>query len=196
MRGILEVKDGRIVNYKPGIGFMVVSVGAACNFKCRDCGSLCPYVQSEYRRQDVESVIDDLKIFLDAVAVVRKLQIQGGEPFIYSDLDKLVDFVGNDDRVQRCIIATNGSITPSDKLMSTLKKNDAEIRISNYNLFPEKIKHLEEKCDEFGVKHDMYNFTSGSAMWFDHGGISQPPPVSRVSSRLKKNITAVETAIA
>ena len=194
MRGTLEVKDGRIVNYKPGIGFIVVSVGAACNFKCRDCGSFCPYAPPELNRQNVESIIADLKIVLDSVAVVRKLQIQGGEPFIYSDLGKLVEFIGSDDKVQRCIIATNGSITPSDKLMSTLKKNNAEIRISNYNLFPEKISRLEEKCDEFGIKHDMYNFTSGSAQWFDHGGVSQPPPVSRVNLPPKKTSGVVEIA--
>lgn len=178
----LYLTDGRIL-FQPDIPFLVVVVGQACNFRCRDCGNFVPYMPKNFQRYDVESIIDNLKIILNAVPRIRNLQIQGGEPFIYSDLERLVEFVGGEEQVESLTIATNGSIIPSDHLLNVLKRNNAHIRISNYGVYPQKIKDLEAKCDQFGINHNIYDFASTKAMWYDQGGMEwrsdAPPPVLR-----------------
>ena len=57
---------------------IVVSVGQACNFKCRDCGNFAPISPVEFRRYKVDDIISDLDTILKNVAKVSGIQIQGG----------------------------------------------------------------------------------------------------------------------
>lgn len=67
------------------IEYMVISVGQACNYKCRDCANFCPIAPQEYRRYSIESIISSLKPILNSAKYIERIQIQGGEPFVYSD---------------------------------------------------------------------------------------------------------------
>lgn len=58
--------------------FIVVSVGQACNFRCRDCGNFAPISPAEFRRYKVEDIIDSLSSILKNVSKVVNIQIQGG----------------------------------------------------------------------------------------------------------------------
>lgn len=165
--------------FQPDVNFLVVVVGQACNFKCRDCANFCPHMPKELWRYNVESIMKNIAIVLKAVTSVNRLQLQGGEPFLYSDLDRLIAFIRACDKIRVLVIATNGSIVPSDMLMNVLQKNDVKIRISNYGLYPQKLEALEKKCEQFGLDYYTYNFASKKALWYDSGGINNfiiPPP--------------------
>lgn len=77
------------------IPFLVVSVGQACNYKCRDCGNLAPYSPEGFRRYDVNDIVQSLAIIFRHVHRLDCIQIQGGEPFLYTDLDKLLIYLGS-----------------------------------------------------------------------------------------------------
>ncbi len=168
--------------FQPVLNFFVVIVGLACNFKCRDCANFVPYMPKKYYRYDVESIIANIRIMLKALSHVNHIQIQGGEPFIYSDLGRLVEFISQCKNVGGQVIATNGSILPSDEVMSILRDNNVFVRISNYGLYPEKITALMDKCERFGVRFNTYDFATHEAMWYDTGGIDNlttPPHYAR-----------------
>lgn len=172
--------------FQPEVRLLVVIVGKACNFKCKDCGNLVPYMPKELQRYDVEPIMKNIAIILKSLTCVSTLQIQGGEPFIYSDLERLLDFVGQFEKVKKLSIATNGSIVPSNKLMETLKRNKVSVRISNYGLCPKKTLELEKKCERFGVDRCTYDFATKTAMWYDEGGINNftTPPHMRTQDSL------------
>jgi len=71
---------------KFGIRFLVLSVGQACNYKCRDCANFCPSAPKEYRRYELDRILESINRILKNVAFINVFQIQGGEPFLYSDL--------------------------------------------------------------------------------------------------------------
>lgn len=154
------------------IDYMVISVGQACNYKCRDCANFCPIAPREYKRYSLESIISSLKPILNSVKYIERIQIQGGEPFVYSELGGVLKYIGKQkNKVHVLTIATNGSIVPSDDLMRIMHDNDVKIRISNYGRSLDKLAELTKKCDEFDVQYSMYDFATGKTQWFQCGGV-------------------------
>lgn len=77
------------------ISYMVLCVGQACNYKCKNCGNFAPYAPAEFMRYKLEDIISWMKQILEAVDSIDVLQIQGGEPFAYSDLGRLIVSLSN-----------------------------------------------------------------------------------------------------
>ena len=110
---------------------------------------------------------------------IKVLQIQGGEPFIYSDLIKLIKYFENNKKVQMIYIATNGTVIPNIEVIEELKNNKKFlVRISDYDLndIPKKLKSL---LDNNGINNYYYKFSDGNGMWRDLGG-SDLKPVSDI----------------
>ena len=86
-----EIKIARKGYYIP---FIVISVGQACNFRCRDCGNFAPLAPAECRRYDVDTIINNIQCILKYAPYIEGMGVQGGEPFVYNDLDKLLVYLG------------------------------------------------------------------------------------------------------
>lgn len=91
---------------------LVLVVGQACNLKCINCGNFCPISLPETRRYDINSIIKSLDIVYKNSHKIRYLQIQGGEPFVYSDLIKLMNWLRDKKKIVAIEIATNGMLIP------------------------------------------------------------------------------------
>lgn len=153
------------------IGFLVVSVGQACNFKCRDCGNFAPISPSEFKRYKINDIKKDLTKLFENVEYIEQIQIQGGEPLLYSDLGELLNFLHeNKPKVHEIVIATNGSLMPDDKLLECFKRNDVCVRVSDYGLVGESCALLMEKLRRRDIRSYLYSFVSGKSMWYDCGG--------------------------
>lgn len=63
---------------------------------------------------------------------------------------------------------------PSEDVLQCIWKNDAEIRISDYNLVPDKVKALAKRCKEMGIYYRLYEFAGGNTMWYDCGDKDTP----------------------
>ncbi len=151
------------------ISFLVVSVGQACNFKCKNCGTMAPYSPKEIKRYDCDDIIKSLENILKVVKKIRLLQIQGGEPFLYNDLEKLLRFVTSSGKIDRIEVATNGSVKPGDSLFSLMKEKNVGVRISDYKIVPVEAETLYKKCRDMGIKVKYYTFTSGKSKWYYKG---------------------------
>ena len=156
--------------------YMVLSVGQACNYKCKNCGNFAPFAPAEFMRYKFEDVAQWMSKILDVVDSINTLQIQGGEPFLYSDLGRLITYLrnihGGGGGINSIEIATNGSILPNDDLLKILKDSNVDVRISNYNITPEKTKILQETLQNWGIRHTVYFFTSHNGYWYDKGSIN------------------------
>lgn len=157
------------------IPFMVIGVGQACNFKCRDCGNLAPYAPQDCRTYPVEQIMQDFDILSEYISYIETIQIQGGEPFLYKDLTLLIKHLGEykaQGKVGNITIATNGSLLPPDQVLNMLKEYKGQIRISDYGIACEQAEKLKQRCQTVGVTFQTYEFASGQSMWYDLGGIS------------------------
>ena len=152
---------------------LVLSVGQACNLRCKNCANFAPHALSEMRRYSVESIIADFEA-LFKVANIALLQIQGGEPLVYKDLNKLLGYLSACREVEYISIATNGTITPSDETMMLCRMHKIPFRVSNYPQNRDNLQNLALKLRVFKVDAVMYDFASKQALWYDCGGMDTP----------------------
>ena len=155
------------------IPFLVLSVGQACNLRCRNCANFAPYALPEMRKYSLESIIGDFEAILK-VADINSLQIQGGEPLIYKELNKLLGYLGACHEINKIAIATNGMITPSDEIMMICRINKIGLRISNYPQNRNNLPHFVQKCRTFRIDTSLYDFSSNQSLWYDCGGLNMP----------------------
>lgn len=150
-----------------------MSVGQACNLRCKNCANFSPYATNEMRKYSLESIISDLEIMFNS-ADVDLLQIQGGEPLIYKELTKLLGYLSACREVQQIHVATNGMLTPSDEIMLICSMNKIFLRVSNYPQNKDNLQNIAGKCRSFRVSASLYDFSSREALWYDCGGLDVP----------------------
>ena len=126
------------------------------------------------KRYRLEDLINDVTNVLSCVNFINELQIQGGEPFIYSDLKGLIQFLSSQKKIKHITIATNGTIIPKDELFNLIKKYDIALRISNYPITKEKGLILYNECQKRGIDASIYNFGNNKSEWSYLGGIETP----------------------
>lgn len=155
---------------------LVVIVGQACSLKCKHCANFSPYAPSSAKRYPLEKICADLNLIFQSVHRVKKIQVQGGEPFLYKKLPELLDFIGGSGKVDILTVATNGTILPNEDVFQALKRNQVRIRISNYsNTLEETTAKLVDRLAQLEIDTWMYEFALDDSMWYDMGGITAKP---------------------
>lgn len=147
--------------------YLVFSVGQACNYNCVDCGNMAPNAPRDYMRYHIKDMKRELHLLLSVVDTIKELQIQGGEPFLHTDLLELIVWIANYRKVEHIVIATNGSLIPQDDILEIIRKNKVHIRISDYQVTPEKTQQLVKKLKEKEIEYSLYSFVEDGGMWFD-----------------------------
>ena len=154
--------------YKNYLPFLVISVGQACNLKCKNCGNFAPYAPANHKRYDLWKILECIETIIHAVGYIGGVQIQGGEPFLYSDLNKLLLSLGQNPRVGSICIATNGSFNGYNKaVLSTIKKYRIGVRISDYKIegYENAQKEFANTLNHAGIRYAYYEFTGDDSFW-------------------------------
>lgn len=159
--------------------FLSVCVGQACNYKCKDCANFAPFAHKENLRYEIDTIKRDLENIMPYFSIIDTLHIQGGEPFVYSDLPMLIKYIGEGygNKIKNIQIATNGSIVPSKETLEVLSEERCTVRISDYKKEnTEKV--LIEKLEEYGIGYKKYDFAGMKGEWNDSGGMDYVSPIN------------------
>lgn len=178
----MNVAENFSGEHKTKLDYLCIAVGQACNLKCRDCGNFAPFAPKDMLRYDVEKIINDLKT-VTKYADIRMLQIQGGEPFLYPQLETLLDFVRNCREIEMCLIATNGTVMPKVRAES-LQGEKFLVRISHYPVASDISSEVQEWLESNSVRYKIYRFVSAEDKWFDLG--KQCNPKEDIQTRFEK----------
>ncbi|MDD6796067.1 MAG: radical SAM protein [Clostridiaceae bacterium] len=183
LNSLYEIREKE--RYK--ISFLVTSVGEACNLKCRDCGALAPYADQKHMRRNIKDIKRDFELLFNAGIEIERLQIQGGEPFLYSELDNLIKWLYSQNKIDKIVVATNGTIIPNTDLLEVLKDCNVEVRVSNYNVssIKDTSKTTYEICKNFGIDTWYYEFTSGQSKWYDKGGPYMKYDMDKMAAKIR-----------
>jgi cytidyltransferase-like protein len=149
------------------IPFLTVCTGQLCNLKCRDCGNLSPFSPRDALHYNVDKIINDLSMITEC-ADIRLLQVQGGEAFIYPELNVLLKFVIDSSAIHQIQISTNGTKMPNVEL-ELLKDKKICVRISDYECVKSISNRLKQHLDSNGCKNRSYRFAAGIGEWYDMG---------------------------
>jgi organic radical activating enzyme len=116
-----------------------------CNLNCRDCLNFTPYIQ-QHHIETVEQLKKDANLFFNAVDLVYRFNLSGGEPLLYKNLIEVIQYIGENyrDRIIQFELVTNGTLVPSDELCEVLDKYKIQVTLDDYR---KSIEHEQyEKC--------------------------------------------------
>ncbi len=131
---------------------IVVIITTKCTLRCENCNNLMPYYKEPYNIP-ADQLISDIRAFLDKMDTVVKLSLLGGEPFVYPELDKVIDGVIDHPAVMYLSLTTNGTVIPSPEVMKRLRHKKIVLHISDYGVSTQKIPQLIEILKESGIRY-------------------------------------------
>ncbi len=112
---------------------LVVELGTCCTLKCKYCNNLMPYYKKPYWVKTL-CVINDIEKILASVDGIISLELIGGEPFIYPELEKVLEFVIAQEKIWEVELTTNATAIPKDIVLNTLRNPKVVVHVSDYSV--------------------------------------------------------------
>lgn len=151
-----------------------IMVTPVCSLNCENCSQFIPYWKDK-KSFDLKQLESDLDLYFEIVDFVMDMNIVGGEPFLYDELEEYIRYIGEKyrNRIGYLGIITNGTIVPKDNIIGVMKKYDVGISISDYSKevdYKEKIDLLCQKLNDNKLNYIRNN----NIQWFDFGFPNRP----------------------
>ncbi len=143
---------------------LVVELTTACTLKCKYCNNLIP--QLKPRNVGLERVREDILNISKAVDEIIILELIGGEPFLYPQLNDVLKTVLELNNVFEVEITTNGTIVPGRELVEKLKNPKVVVHISCYDS-SNRVFELEKLFFDNRIRYVHMN----ELEWVDSGGV-------------------------
>lgn len=141
-------------------------VSERCSLKCGDCSHLMQYYQHP---QDIDLLRykSSFNLLLESVDYIAELRILGGEPFMNSDMNQVIEWYHDSNKIQSISVYTNGTIVPNVDILKTLQKDKVKVHISNYKVNEHSIQKLVPVFNEYHIKYFIRQYDA----WQDAGGV-------------------------
>lgn len=180
----------RFICGKIDIPYMQIVVTTQCTLKCKDCHDLMPLFKKEqHYKGRLENITKDLKCLLDSVDSIMSVRILGGEPLLFKDLPKLIDYIKNEQKIKSFDIITNATIPISDDILHSLKDcYKARVIIDDYSKqvqslkSQEKLHHIQTRLKQYDIRHFVLHWDTQK--WFSTGEIKK---ANRTREQIAKN---------
>ena len=104
-----------------------IVVTECCSLKCQDCANLMQYYNNPMKL-DATEIIETFGNFIETVDALLDLRILGGEPFLYTELDQIIEAFAGCSKVKRIAIYTNSTILPKDRVLRIMKNGGGGMR--------------------------------------------------------------------
>lgn len=160
-------------NRKIIMGSLDISVTTRCTMRCKGCASLTPLYNCG-SDQDIDTILYSLDRIIRNVNTILRVNILGGEPFLFEHLDTLCEYLNSQDTLPRVVIMTNGTVISKNKrLLKMLSVPKNEVRISAYTVNTAIQHKLTDMLASNGINYSMKQFNNGHFRWFDFGQLKQ-----------------------
>lgn len=159
-----------ILSKDVSIPILDLVITTKCSLKCKKCFHLIPsYTKNGNTPFDVdlEDIEKDLNKLLASVDFIMKVNILGGEPFLYERLDELLVYSATCKKVGYFNIVTNATIIPNDDICELLRDKKFHVLINDYGTPNGKSLELAEKLRKFGVVY----YVMPDRIWYDFGDV-------------------------
>lgn len=151
------------------VGSIDVCMTTRCNLRCKGCGSLMPMYQHP-KDVELDLIICSLDRFFSVVDRVFRVNVIGGEPFLYSQMDQVINYLNGRDEVVKVVVPTNGTVVPDNPgLYEALRNPKNHVRISHYEAFDKKSGKLLAKLKEERIDHSVKVFGKDTYLWYNFG---------------------------
>lgn len=139
-----------------------------CSLRCKKCSFMMPYFKHP-EDYDAGKLLGYMDTLFDCVDIIQIFRILGGEPFLYPNLDKIIDKALSSSKVKTVDIVTNGTILPGSELLAHMKNPRLTVQISDYGDYSRQKTALKAACDAAGVRCILRN--EKEKTWSDAGDL-------------------------
>jgi len=141
-----------------------LAVTTNCTLRCKNCCHYIPrYARTPYTPAEI--MIGDLQKLLGSIRWVDEFRVLGGEPLLHPELDKIVSFLLDSKKIGRVEIVTNGTLSPSQRLLDLFPNDRLNIFVSDYG-------KLSCKVNEFALNQKInVTIPEPDDFWLDHGNL-------------------------
>ena len=139
-----------------------------CNLKCKLCGVLVPHY-SYCPQMSRDELADSLKAVFEIIDYIKKLQITGGEPFMYPYLcEAMEECFKYSDKFDKLWILTNGTIPIKKEILEFIKthKDKIYVHISDYGVKQDVTNKIIEQLKQIGCDYRYLKYY-GSQQYYD-----------------------------
>lgn len=157
-------------NYMHNITFFSsqnMLLSTVCNLNCRDCLNFTPFIK-QHCIETVEQIKSDVDLFFNAVDLIYRFQLTGGEPLLYKELIQVIKYIGDNygNKIIRFEIVTNGTIVPQDELCSVLEKYKVRVFLDDYRKSVANGVELYNKCKNKFTEYKIDLVENYVSQWF------------------------------
>lgn len=149
-----------------------ISLTERCTLKCKKCAHGCHMVSADSQDMELEVAYESADKFFAAIDWVGEFTLIGGEPFLYKDLENVIEYIGKRYRSKAAIfsITSNGTIIPGQPVLDMCRKYDVLVRISNYSGTLKSLESKYERLQEvLEYNHVQYVLGRRETQWVDYG---------------------------
>lgn len=140
-----------------------------CSLKCKNCANLMQYYKNPYD-VDKNVIKRSVKELLKGIDYLRSVLVLGGEPFVYKDLNNILEFLCRESKIGKVFVVTNGTICPTDEsLIHTLQHPKICIRISDYGELSVHKRQLISLCQKRNIQYRLIK----QGRWFLPGNVQK-----------------------
>ena len=151
------------------VGSIDVCMTTRCNLKCKGCGSLMPMYEHP-ENVEIELILHSLERFFSVVDKVFRVNVIGGEPFLYPHMDQIIEYLNGKEQVVKVVVPTNGTVMPENpRLYEALRHPKNHVRISHYESFDKKSGKLLARLEAEKIDHSVKQFGADTYLWYDFG---------------------------
>lgn len=149
-----------------------------CSLKCKLCCTFSPYYEPA-PHFDIKYIEKEISKYFEIVNHVGKFTISGGEPFLHKELHLIIKKISVFfDQIEVLEIITNGTIYPSDELISVLieYKDKMTIMIDDYGSLSNNVKNISSLFYEHGINYRIRKYSGDNLHcggWVDFRDFSQ-----------------------
>jgi hypothetical protein len=121
-----------------------------CTLRCKECHTLTPFNESP-RHFDIERLKRSVDVFCKD-RQVYVMMLLGGETFSYPHLKEIIEY-SLTKPIERILIVTNGTILPSEDLLTVLENPKITVRFTNYGANSKRLNEFVGECNKRGINH-------------------------------------------
>jgi hypothetical protein len=160
-----RVAFGRIAK-RLEISYMDLVVGTSCTLRCKDCSNLMQHYRNP-KLYNTAQILQDVNLLLNSVDYVHTVGILGGEPLLHPEIDKIVEYLLNQKKVQAIEVITNGTLIPDKALLSVMRNRRASLVVSDYPKYSRAVADIKKRCQEYSVRCTVLRINA----WRKYGGL-------------------------
>lgn len=136
--------------------YCVLCITTKCSLRCKNCAAFITRYKPQ-KDYSMEYIRRNFGLILEAVDGIQELELMGGEPFLHSEFDVILQWCIEQEKIHAVKIVTNGTIMPKESTWQIMKHNKVKLVIDNYGKLSRVFDAMVLRARESGVRYEEQN---------------------------------------